>query len=141
MENPLTEQENAQQPSLPDPRSIQSPLRVDAIERRLQELGILDSWKEVVNGLRHGFDVGVRDTPEQSYIFENHRSASLDEAFIDNYIISEQAAGRYSQAFDPDDLEGIIGYFRTSPLGLVPKPNSESFRLVQDLSYPRDNVR
>ncbi|KAI1783430.1 hypothetical protein LXA43DRAFT_840224, partial [Ganoderma leucocontextum] len=29
--------------------------------------------------------------------------------------------------------------FRTAPLGLVPKPNSNKFRLIQDLSFPRNN--
>lgn len=134
-----------EQPSVPplghsDPRKVSTPLRADLIEERLRSLGILDSWSHVVEGLRHGFDVGVRDTPEKSYVFENHRSALLDESFINAYIASEQLAGRYSEGFNPDDLEGIIGYFRTSPLGLVPKPNSDSFRLVQDLSYPRNNV-
>lgn len=33
----------------------------------------------------------------------------------------------------------IIGPFRTSPLGLVPKTGSSKFRLIQDLSYPRDS--
>lgn len=135
------ELEDAPPPSQPDPRSVRSPLNVDQIEVRLRELGILDAWKGVVDGLRYGFDVGVRGTLNNSYVFENHRSTLLDETFIDNYVASEQAAGRYSQGFEPDDLEGIIGFFRTSPLGLVPKSDSDSFRLVQDLSYPRDNVR
>ena len=33
----------------------------------------------------------------------------------------------------------MIGPFRTSPLGLVPKPHSNSHRLVQDMSYPRSS--
>ena len=36
-------------------------------------------------------------------------------------------------------LEGLIGPFRTSPLGLVPKPHSSTFRLVQDWSFPRND--
>ncbi|KAI0073628.1 hypothetical protein K474DRAFT_1582326, partial [Panus rudis PR-1116 ss-1] len=55
-------------------------------------------------------------------------------SFIDSYIASEQAAGRYSEGFDPSALEAIIGPFRTSPLGLVPKPHSDKFRLIQDMS-------
>ncbi|KAH9913961.1 uncharacterized protein BXZ73DRAFT_9037, partial [Epithele typhae] len=46
----------------------------------------------------------------------NHKSSSLNPAFIDRYIAEEQAAGRYSRAFDPDELEAIIGPFRTAPL-------------------------
>ncbi|KAG1857239.1 hypothetical protein C8R48DRAFT_553441, partial [Suillus tomentosus] len=52
--------------------------------------------------------------------------------FIDQYIISEQSTGRYSRTYSPSELESLIGPFQTSPLGLVPKPNSTKFRLIQD---------
>jgi hypothetical protein len=70
--------------------------------------------------------------------FENHSSSRLNPSVIDAYILSEQTAGRYSTGFSPADLEQLIGPFRTSPLGLVPKPHSNKFRIVQDLSFPRD---
>uniref|UniRef100_A0A0W0G4N3 Reverse transcriptase domain-containing protein n=1 Tax=Moniliophthora roreri TaxID=221103 RepID=A0A0W0G4N3_MONRR len=35
--------------------------------------------------------------------------------------------------------EETIGFFRTSLLELVPKPNSNSFCLIQDMSYPRND--
>lgn len=124
-----------------DPRQVVTPLRVDAVERALLELGLTDQWTHVVHGLRHGFDVGVRDPVLSTLIFPNHASSALDAPFIDSYIAEEQAAGRYSVGFEPTDLERIIGPFRTAPLGLVPKPHSTKFRLVQDLSYPRNDVR
>ncbi|KAG1842903.1 hypothetical protein C8R48DRAFT_541102, partial [Suillus tomentosus] len=62
----------------------------------------------------------------------NHASSLLNPSVIDAYITSEQAAGRYSTGFSPSELELLIGPFRTSPLGLVPKPNSSKFRIVQD---------
>lgn len=71
--------------------------------------------------------------------FANHSSSKLDPIFIDSYIASEQVAGRYSEAFAPQELERLIGPFRSSPLGLVPKPNSDKMRLIQDLSFPRDD--
>ncbi|KAG2753951.1 hypothetical protein P692DRAFT_20657479, partial [Suillus brevipes Sb2] len=62
----------------------------------------------------------------------NHASSLLNPCVIDNYIISEQAAGRYSTGYNSTDLEHLIGPFRTSPLGLVPKPHSNKFHIVQD---------
>ncbi|KAJ3737876.1 hypothetical protein EV360DRAFT_12331, partial [Lentinula raphanica] len=62
----------------------------------------------------------------------NHSSSSLDTSFISEYIAGEQAAGRYSRGYKPEELESLIGPFRTSPLGLVPKPNSSKLRMVQD---------
>lgn len=73
------------------------------------------------------------------YYFDNHSSSSRDESFIDAYILQEQAAGRYSEGYPASALEALIGPFRTSPLGLVPKPHSDKLRLVQDLSFPRNS--
>ena len=70
--------------------------------------------------------------------FKNNSSSNLDPAFIDSYILSEQLANRYSQAYSPSALESLIGPFCTSLLGLVPKPHSTIFRMIQDLSYPRN---
>lgn len=63
----------------------------------------------------------------------------MNPSVIDDYIVSEQAAGRYSVGFLPADLEDLIGPFRTSPLGLVPKPHSTKLRIVQDMSFPRND--
>ncbi|OAX30680.1 hypothetical protein K503DRAFT_664667, partial [Rhizopogon vinicolor AM-OR11-026] len=62
----------------------------------------------------------------------NHTSSQLNPTFIDSYIASEQAAGRYSHGYTPSELEQIIGPFQSSPLGLVPKLHSNKFHLIQD---------
>ncbi|PSR80887.1 hypothetical protein PHLCEN_2v6596 [Hermanssonia centrifuga] len=122
-----------------DPRQVVTPLDPDKVEMKLRELGILAQWQHVVDGLRLGFDVGASAPIPQSLQFKNHSSTELAPDFIDSYILQEQAAGRYSQAFNPDNLEGIIGAFRTSPLGLVPKPGSSKFCLIQDMSFPHND--
>lgn len=123
-----------------DPKFVVTPLLPDAIEDRLRDLGILEDWQHIVVGLRRGFDTGADPILLHTLIFPNHSSSGLDRSFISSYIASEQLSGRYSRGYLPSDLEDIIGPFRTSPLGLVPKPHSDKFRLVQDLSYPRNNV-
>jgi hypothetical protein len=50
-------------------------------------------------------------------------------------------AGRYLQGFLSSELEQQIGPFRTSPVGLVPKPNSNKFRMIQDLSFPQNDPK
>jgi hypothetical protein len=82
---------------------------------------------------------GSESSSHSRIYFANHSSSQLDPDFISSYIIDEQAAGRYSEAFRPEDLEKLIGPFRTSPLGLVPKPHTDIFRMIQDMSYPRNN--
>jgi hypothetical protein len=71
--------------------------------------------------------------------FANHNSSSLDPKFISDYILAEQRIGRYSEGFLPEELERIIGSFQTAPLGLTPKPHTDTFRLIEDLSFPRDD--
>lgn len=107
----------------------------------LRDVGILPHWSHVVRGIREGFDVGITGPVTKTHIFENHASSALDATFIDSYIREEQAAGRYSEPFEPAALEAVIGHFRTAPLGLIPKPHSDKLRLIQDLSYPRNDVR
>ncbi|KAI6102884.1 hypothetical protein F5141DRAFT_1008027, partial [Pisolithus sp. B1] len=57
----------------------------------------------------------------------NHGSALQHQLIVEAYIISEQAAGCYSQGFSPSQLKGIIGPFCTSPLNVIPKLNSTKF--------------
>lgn len=126
-------------PTSPDPRMVVTPLNPVLVEELLRELGILQQWEHVVDGLRNGFHVGADAPIASTTLHRNHSSSEIDPEFIDSYISQEQAAGRYSRAFSPDELEQIIGPFRTSPLGLVPKPHSDKMRLIQDMSYPRNN--
>ena len=73
----------------------------------------------------------------QNFIyFTNHNLSLLSPNFISSYIASEQAAGHYSRGFTHKALEQLIGYFCTSPLGLVPKLSSDSFHMIQDMLFP-----
>jgi hypothetical protein len=90
---------------------------------------------DYATALMSGFEISL---PAHIF-FENHDSSHLDTSFISNYIASEQAASWYSEGYDPDALEAIIRPFHTSPLGLVPKPHSDSLHLVQDMSFPQNN--
>jgi hypothetical protein len=52
-----------------------------------------------------------------------------------SHIRTELSYGRYTGPFSKSKLEQLIGPFRTSPLGVVPKSDND-FRLIQDLSFP-----
>lgn len=125
--------------SKPDPRIVATPVSPVKASSLLYHLGILDTWSHIIHGLIHGFDIGIPTSPTSTYISPNHLSSKLDPGFISSYIAAEEAAGRYSPSFLPDELEALIGPFRTSPIGLVPKPNSSKLRMIQDLSFPRNN--
>lgn len=107
----------------------------------LDRAGALQEFADVPKGIRFGWRLGIPDSfpLNCTYIPDNHKSALDHPEFIMSYIHAEVAAGRYTGPFSPDRLERIIGFFRTSPLGVIPKPGSTKFRLIQDHSFPRNN--
>lgn len=122
-----------------DPRAVVTPIHPFKTYLLLSKFGIFDEWAHIVDGLTHGFNIGIQHPPSHTLIFPNHASSKIDTDFINSYICAEEAAGRYSTSFLPHELEALIGPFRTSPIGLVPKPNLSKLRMIQDLSYPRNN--
>lgn len=70
------------------------------------------------------------------YIFHQPQ---LSPCFISSYITGEQAASHYSRGFHPKEFKQLIGPFHTSPLGLVPKQNSDAFCMIQNISFPHDH--
>ncbi|MCG8031789.1 MAG: hypothetical protein JAZ03_06400 [Candidatus Thiodiazotropha taylori] len=86
---------------------------------------------EILNGFSHGFPLyyhGAR-TPSDS---RNLKSANLQPDIVRQKIQTEIEAGRVAGPFDVRPLPNL----RISPLGLVPKKEPGSFRLIHHLSYP-----
>lgn len=70
----------------------------------------------------------------------NHASSIENPSAVLKHIDSEVRAGRYTGPLHPERLEMLINSpFRTAPLGVIPKPGTSEFRIIQDLSYPRDS--
>jgi len=118
---------------------IVTPLISDAWEKALRASGIITQFQDIPYGIRNGFDMGTHSAPSTTYTPPNHSSALTHPQAIKSYIHTELSLGRYSGPFSRSRLEQLIGPFRTSPLGVVPKPGTSDFRLVQDFSYPRNN--
>jgi len=100
------------------------------------------SWirgkRPLVHGIRCGFNMGIKSIISESYTPPNHSSARLNPVIIENHIKNELSEGRYTGPFSKSRLEYLIGPFRSSPLGLIPKSGSPGdFRIIQDLSFPR----
>lgn len=53
----------------PDPRRVVSPLDPYRVEQLLCKYGLLDGWSHIIDGLRVGFDVGIREQPVRTLIF------------------------------------------------------------------------
>ncbi|PPQ84661.1 hypothetical protein CVT24_002732, partial [Panaeolus cyanescens] len=122
------------------PLPIITPLIATAWEAELLRANALDEFRDIPHGIRYGFDMGTATAlPSTSYIPPNHSSATIRPELILDNIRKELLERRYTGPFHPSRLEALIGPFRTSPLGLVPKSNDGEFRLIQDFSYPRND--
>ncbi|KAF7763882.1 hypothetical protein Agabi119p4_8419 [Agaricus bisporus var. burnettii] len=83
--------------------------------------------------------MGIRSVITTSYTPPNHKSATDHPNIIIGYINTELSHGRYTGPFSKSRLESLIGPFRSSPLGTVPKSGPDQFRIIQDLSFPRND--
>jgi hypothetical protein len=109
---------------------------VDRWRSTLSDLGILEEFSDVVNGLENGFPLNSSLSIDSTRIYDNHNSALEHPEVIEEVISSELAAGRFIGPFTQTELEALIGPFISHPLGLAPKSDG-TWRLVEDLSYPR----
>lgn len=126
--------------SSPELLAIVTPFIPDEWERLLNNIIPFNSFSDVPISMRFGFDMGVHSPPSHTYTPPNHNSAVLFPDHVISYIRNELSLGRYSGPFSQSRLECLIGPFRTSPLGTVPKSfGSTDRRIVQDLSYPRND--
>jgi hypothetical protein len=123
---------------MPDPRKVITPLLADEWERVLKQHNLYMQFYNVPDGIQNGFDMGVHHPISTTYISPNHKSALDNPHAVDAYIQIELGAGRYSGPFTPDMCQTLIGNFRTSPLGAIPK--GDAFRIIQDFSFESSDM-
>lgn len=118
---------------------VATPLIHDNWFSALSDAHLLNDFLDVPIGIKHGFRTGISSAISSTFIPANHQSALNQPDTVSLHIAKELNLGRYSGPFSSSDLFLNIGHFRTAPLGVVPKPNSTSFRIIQDLSFPRND--
>ena len=119
---------------------VKTPFIPDVWEKMLNDIIPFNPFPDVPISLRFGFDMGVHTSPVHTYTPPNHNSALLFPEHVMSHIRNELSLGRYSGPFSRSKLESLIGPFRSSPLGTVPKTlGSVERRIVQDLSFPRND--
>ena len=85
----------------------------------------------LLQSLTLGFDIGYRG-PQFSFYCKNLKSASQYPAPLCANIASELKEKRIAGPFSVPPLPN----FRTSPIGIVPKKDSNKFRTITNLSSP-----
>jgi hypothetical protein len=121
--------------------TINTPFIPDEWEKLLNNITSFNNkFSNIPTSMRFGFDMGVHTPPVYTFIPPNHSSATSFPDHVMSHIQNELALGRYSGPFTRTELESLIGSFRSSPLGTVPKSHdSTERRIVQDLSFPRND--
>ena len=106
----------------------------------LRNTPLFNKFSDVPYGIQYGFDMGINILPSYTFTPPNHKSALSFPGHVLSHITTELSRRRYSGPFSRSRLESLIGPFRTSPLGTVPKSElSDERRIVQDLSFPRND--
>ncbi len=117
----------------------QTPLVPDAWETTLLRLSLLHSFPNIPSILRNGADAGVH-VISQIHAPRNSKSIAENPNIFIPLILEEIQEHRYFGPFNEREVvQAVRGPFQTSPISLVPKPNTDplKFRHVNNLSSPR----
>lgn len=116
-----------------------TPLKVDVFETELTRYDLLAKYPDLLEYLRNGFPIG-KSMPEitSTIIRPNHfKNEDLLKIIRDDFE-KELQLGRLIGPFDKAKICSLLGgHFRTSPVGVKPKPNKPGeYRVIRDLSAP-----
>lgn len=107
---------------------VSTPINVSSLQQYLDGYYLKQS---VIDGFTYGFSLGtVGYVPALSA--NNHRSVSTHLDFVRTKLSSEILKQKIKGPFKTKPFHDLV----CSPLGVVPKKDPNSFRLIHDLSYP-----
>ncbi|KLO03945.1 hypothetical protein SCHPADRAFT_948152, partial [Schizopora paradoxa] len=122
--------------------SPQTPFNADAWELAFTSLGLFDSYHSVISILRSGANAGI-PIIHQTFAPPNTKSVAENSALFESLMLHEFESERFYGPFTAEETERALDSpFQTSPISLVPKPNSNppKFRPVNNLSYPHTPI-
>ena len=122
-------------PCVADPRlgSVQTPLLVTAWERHLLNHPDQDFVQYILKGLKHGFHIGIQESPVLKSAKQNMLSAKKNPEVVASYLQSELANGNIIGPFPLHALPDM----HINRIGTIPKKHQPGkWRLIIDLSAP-----
>lgn len=136
---PVVKQLTVLQPVITKRRSNPlHPFNLLFLEALLRDTSLLSHYSTILSSFSSGFVVGI-PTLHHTFAPPNHPSLESLAQEFHTIVNVEFERSRYLGPFNKIELQQLIGHFQTSPLSLVPKPNSKQYRLVQNLSFPHTN--
>ena len=113
-----------------------SPLNLDVLRTYFRRHPDTQYAAYLAHGLQHGFHIGFSRTSVNLRSAPRNHPSSLERTeVVTNHIQEEWRTGRLSGPI-PQVLTTQV---HISPIGLVPKPHSDRWRLIVDLSSPWDH--
>lgn len=88
--------------------------------------------KYIIHGFTNGFSIkssGLEPPPFN----KNHASAVIHANILEKMIEQEISSQRIAGPFDNPPLDPLV----ISPLGVIPKKETGKYRIIHDLSYPK----
>jgi hypothetical protein len=133
-------------PLVDELHAIITPFDANAFQRILLQYYLVNAFLNIVQNLTTGFSI-FNSIPTISEVFTppNRKSTTDHAVFVNNYFASEASVGRITGPYTRDQVQNIFksngGFFRSSPIGVVPKPrkpgqSQDQYRMVIDLSAP-----
>ena len=111
-----------------------TPVNAERLERWLYDYDP-DLKQFVVDGFTFGFNLGFEGISNQNINIRNLNSTLLHPMVCQNIIEKELSLNRFLGPFEVIPFE----HFNINPMGVVPKKEKGSFRLIIDLSQPKNN--
>lgn len=108
----------------------------------IQGFKIGEDAEDVIRGCRDGFHQGIPDHTlgqQMGFTPPNHNSAHQAAEKIENTLAKEHCAKRIFGPLTHQELFDKIGFFWSSTMWSVINGDG-SFRIVNDLSFPQENL-
>ena len=137
-------EDHTHKPSVPEPTKqlqtnhhqnhnpLPSPVRSQVLAIELQGYDA-NLYSSLIDGFKFGFKLGLEGDLSPR-ISKNHKSATENRDKVYEKLAKESLKGRIAGPFHSPPLENLV----CSPLGLVPKNVPGKFRLIHDLSFPKN---
>ena len=110
--------------------NLPTPVDVNRLESYLE--GYEENLKSyLVDGFKNGFKLCYQG-PLLTRISKNHKSAIQNSGMTEQMLKKELEKGRIAGPFQCIPFE----HFISSPIGLIPKKETNKYRMIHDLSYP-----
>ena len=119
--------------SLPDSPLQSTPIDIFRWDELAESLPNQEAVSYVSRGLKEGFSLQFHPIPLKS-VSRNMPTSYRNPEVIDSYLEEEVRLGRVAGPFS----ELPMGNLHINRFGVVPKKESDKFRLILDLSYPEN---